>query len=293
MTTLTEKFLTTRELARLWLVSEATVKRWADSGLLPARRTAGGHRRFLLEEVTRFQSERGLGRALPPAAAAAGPSAKTARARPSARRVPPKQFFEAITRGEDDAAASLLLEAYLDGVPAWRLFDEAVAGAMRRVGDLWHRGTVTVADEHMATRTAVRAIERVGVSVRRREGTRRAVCCAAEGEQHDVAALCLQVVLESEGWRVANLGANTPFFSLAETVERQRPQLVCVTSTLLQDMERAARDYAQLAEAARSCGALLALGGEGFRPEPVRRRFPADLHGASFGELMEFIGRAG
>ncbi|MBV9958343.1 MAG: helix-turn-helix domain-containing protein, partial [Acidobacteria bacterium] len=47
------KDLTSSEAARLLGVSEASVKRWADSGLLPALKTAGGHRRFRPEDVAR------------------------------------------------------------------------------------------------------------------------------------------------------------------------------------------------------------------------------------------------
>ncbi|HYP52226.1 MAG TPA: helix-turn-helix domain-containing protein [Pyrinomonadaceae bacterium] len=49
--------LTSRETARLLGVSEASVKRWADSGLLPTEKTAGGHRRFRPEDVARFRRE--------------------------------------------------------------------------------------------------------------------------------------------------------------------------------------------------------------------------------------------
>ena len=281
------KFLTTRQLARLWMVSEATVKRWADSGLLRSNRTAGGHRRFLPEEVAQFQSERGLGRAA---------VAPVARARAGARKkaqsvVPATDFFDAVSEGRDEEAASLILEAYLDGVEMWRLFDETVAEAMHRVGELWHGGSVTVADEHYATRTAARAVERVGVSVRRREGRgSSAVCCAVEGELHELAVVCLQVLLESDGWRVRSLGGNTPFFTLADAVERHRPDLVCVSSTMLPDLERSSREYARLREAAATAGARLALGGSGFRDADVRRRFPADFHGDDFRGLVGFIG---
>ena len=286
-----EKYLTTRQLARLWLVSEATVKRWADAGLLPARRTAGGHRRFLPEEVARFQTERGLGRAATATAAATRAHGGGGLRRDAAAPAAPHPFFDAIITGRDDEAASLLLEAYLDGVETWRLFDETVAGAMRLVGDLWHRGDVTVAGEHFATRTATRAVERLGVSVRRREGLGlSAVCCAPEGELHELPVLCLQVLLESEGWRVRGLGANTPFFTLADAVERHRPDLVCVSATMEPDPERAAREYAQFAEAAARAGARVALGGQGFRDEGLRRRFGADFRGESFEGLMTFVG---
>lgn len=296
MTRRPERFLTTRQLARLWMVSEATVKRWADAGLLRATRTAGGHRRFLPDEVVRFQNERGLGRVAALAASAQAAAAGSAVAEAEARgdgetfgRLPsPERFFGAVVAGHDDAGA-LLLEAYLEGVELWRLFDETLAAAMHRVGELWHEGSVTVADEHFATRTATRAVERVGLSVRRGVAGRTVVCCAPEGELHELPVLCLQVLLESEGWRVRGLGANTPFFTLADAVARGRPELVCVSATMMLDLERTAREYAQFLEAARRAGTRVALGGEGFRDEAVRRRFAADFYGQSFRELKEFL----
>src|SRR5688500_13839457 len=52
--------LTTRDVARLLLVSEATVKRWTDSGLLLPEKTLGGHRRFSIQSVARLRREQGI-----------------------------------------------------------------------------------------------------------------------------------------------------------------------------------------------------------------------------------------
>lgn len=55
------KGFTTIEVARLCRVSDATVKRWGEAGLLKSERTSGGHRRFRAEEAARFQREQGIG----------------------------------------------------------------------------------------------------------------------------------------------------------------------------------------------------------------------------------------
>ena len=46
--------LSPKELAQAIGVSESSLKRWADEGLLRATRTAGGHRRIPLAEAIRF-----------------------------------------------------------------------------------------------------------------------------------------------------------------------------------------------------------------------------------------------
>src|SRR5437763_275811 len=50
--------LSTRQVATLLGVGEATVKRWADAGEIDCFRTPGGHRKFRLRDVTAFVSRR-------------------------------------------------------------------------------------------------------------------------------------------------------------------------------------------------------------------------------------------
>ncbi|HVF57596.1 MAG TPA: B12-binding domain-containing protein [Pyrinomonadaceae bacterium] len=286
------KFLTTRQLARLWLVSEATIKRWADAGHLHFNRTIGGHRRFSFEEVTRFQAERGLGRAAFAAARRrASLDVPDDAAADFDMLLAAERFFEAIAAGREGMATAILLEPYMRGVELSKLFDETVAVAMWRVGKLWHGGEMSVADEHLATRTAVRAVESLSISVRHGHtgAERQAICCATEEEYHEIPILCVQVLLESEGWSVKNFGANTPFFALTDAVEKYSPALVCVSSTTHSALERNARDYAEFRRAVKARRARIVLGGEGFRNPATRQRFPADLHAESFRDLVEFL----
>jgi MerR family transcriptional regulator, light-induced transcriptional regulator len=288
MTIAPARFLTTRQLARLWLVSEATIKRWADTGQLTSSRTVGGHRRFPVAEVMRFQTERNLGVATAGVGALAATETAVARLFDAAGTE--RQFFAAISEGHAAEATALLLEAHMLGAPLERIFDEVVATSLRRVGDRWEAYEMSVADEHVATSAATRAVVSLAASVGR-GGVRagEAVCCAAEDELHTLPVLCAQALLEGAGWGVRNLGAHTPFFALAEYVGKHRPALVCVSSTMQRELEHNARDYAQLETAARGCGARVVLGGEGFRGEAVRRKFPADLHAEGFGDLAEFL----
>lgn len=53
-------YLSPNEVARLLKVSPITVRQWASRGLIEATTTAGGHRRFTLDAVRRFASERGI-----------------------------------------------------------------------------------------------------------------------------------------------------------------------------------------------------------------------------------------
>ncbi|MBC7912258.1 MAG: B12-binding domain-containing protein [Pyrinomonadaceae bacterium] len=286
----TANFLTTRQLARMWQVSEATIKRWADAGHLHSQKTLGGHRRFALSEVLKFQSERGFDtdgeRVEPKRTATIASGAGKALAQAGAL----ERFFEAISIGHEAEATAILLRQYLDRIPPVKILEETVTEALRRVGNRWHSGEMSVADEHLATHTAIRAIEALRSAMRPAQlGERLAVCCTVEDELHDIATLCVQVLLESEGWSVKNLGASMPFFALSDAIVKHRPHLVCISSTTNGALSRYAREYAQFKAVTLKHQTRIALGGEGFRERAIRQRFPADLHAENFNQLLKMI----
>lgn len=285
------KTLTSREAARLLGVSEASVKRWADGGLLPTVKTAGGHRRFRPEDVAVFRRERLHTTGRPSARA----SAETQQARGAALRAGAKReetaglMYDVLVGGHAEEAAAILVSLHLEGVGVAALADEVLCPAMRRVGDLWHQGELSVAQEHVATRAALEAVQALRASAHTHAAHgRRAVCCAAEEDFHELPVQVAALVLETRGWEVFNLGTSTPFYALAEAIERFAPRLVCVASTILEGLDRAAREYADVRKAAARVGAGLALGGAGFAEEGVRRRFPAELYAEDFRQLERF-----
>jgi len=54
------EWLTPNEVAELLLVSPVTVRQWAQKGMLEARMTPGGHRRFSMDVVRQFAVAKGL-----------------------------------------------------------------------------------------------------------------------------------------------------------------------------------------------------------------------------------------
>ena len=276
-------------------VSEASVKRWADSGLLPMEKTAGGHRRFRPEDLAAVRRAR-------PADGEAAADRKRAALRasvPQTHALEPvrgaalaEETFTALIEGRDEELSSLLVNLHLHGLSVGQVADDVLCASMRKVGDLWHAGELTVAQEHVATRTASVALRRLQASLQTRavEERMRALCCSVEDDFHELPLRLAALTLEASGLAVFDLGPSTPFSALAEAVQRLRPELVCVSSTVLLRLDRAAYEYAGLIKVARRAGISVVLGGAGFRDEGVRRRLPADLHAESFQQLEEFVG---
>ena len=290
------KDLTSRQAARLLGASEASVKRWADGGLLPTLRTAGGHRRFRPEDVVAFRR----GRATPLASISRGEGAGTGW---SAGETPTEggvsldatlagSMFETLLGGQGETAAEALVGLHLQGHTVARIADVVLCPALQRVGELWHAGELSVAEEHLATRAALYAVQLLRESLYKVERGvgHTAICCGVEDDFHELPVSLAITTLEGLGWGVVNLGTSTPFYALTEAVERFMPRLVCVASTVFNHPDRAAREYGEFAAAAARVGASVVLGGAGFSPASVRQRFPADLHAESFRQMEEFVG---
>jgi methanogenic corrinoid protein MtbC1 len=117
-------------------------------------------------------------------------------------------------------------------------FETLVAGAMALVGTRWRSGQWSIAEEHLASQTLMRALERVRPTVgpEGRIGP-QAVLAAVSGEHHMIGLVCLDQVLEEAGWSVANLGADVPAADLALFVARHEARLVALTASEMAGLE--------------------------------------------------------
>lgn len=290
------KFLTTKEVARLCRVSDATVKRWQDAGLLISERTNGGHRRFRAEEVARFQRENNLGLK----ACHGDESAQSATTRRRAKKSysyytefesgsSASLFFHALIAGREEEASNILINDFLHGQSLAEIFDKTIAKAMRVIGELWMRDELSVAQEHLATRATLNAVYKLRGAVPIAEPNGKlAMCCAIEGDFHELSTHLAQMIFESEGWEVLNFGANTPLFSFAEEALHHSPEVLCISATIITDIDRASRDYRDFQAKIGKLKIPIIIGGRVFDDERFRSRFPAYLYADTFSQLVDF-----
>ena len=118
--------------------------------------------------------------------------------------------------------------------------DEIVTPLLRRVGDEWADGTITVAHEHVFS-SCVRAwIERLLADAR--GGVRgRAVLACVPGERHELGLLMLAALLRADGWSVTYLGADAPLEDTLTLAERASARVVCLSASMADHVEALGR----------------------------------------------------
>lgn len=142
----------------------------------------------------------------------------------------PELLASLLVEGDDELVAWALGHELAER-PRAEVYDGLVADAMNLIGQRWETGRWSIAEEHIASRTLLRALERVrpDLGPEGRVGP-LAVLAAVAGEHHALGLACLSQVLAERGWTVVDLGPDMPAADLATYVERNEPALVALAA---------------------------------------------------------------
>ena len=275
-------YLNTTQAARALGLSVSTVKRWVDDGVLPAHKTAGGHRKLLVADVLELARRGELPHADLSHLAAPGRKAPTLEHLAG-------ELYTALRAGDAVQTRALLHGAFRRGVPIEDLADRAIAPAMERIGQDWEKERIDVLEEHRASEQCAAALYELKAVLEERavRNRPRAVGGAVEADHSVLPTLLAQMVLLDAGWEAVNLGPHTPLASLARAIGELRPQLVWLSVSYVADEEAFIRGYCELYRAAERAGVPVAIGGRALG-ERLRARISYTAHGDGLRHLAAF-----
>lgn len=143
-------------------------------------------------------------------------------------------YLEALRAADASRAYRVASGALQQGMTTPELYQRVIAPAMHQIGELWERGAITVADEHMATALTNRILAALRPPPDEASAPRpaRALLAAVEGEQHALGLRMAADLLEDAGYDTIYLGADVPTGALLQAVESLSPDLVAVTATM-------------------------------------------------------------
>lgn len=264
-----ERLLSPKELARAIGVSESSLKRWADDGVIPVTRTAGGHRRILLRDALSYIRQTGAVVVQPevlglPAEALRRPGAEDER----------DQFIEhAVLAADLEALRGALLARYVEGEPLGVVFDGPLAAALREIGEAWKQGPGGIHAEHRATDACIHGLNFLrSLLPARAADAPLAMGGAPEGDPYQVPTLMAATVLAAEGWREINLGPNLPIGAFCAAMREYGPRLVWLSLTSQEAAKTVMRELPLLEKTAEEIGAAIAVGGQAMTPAVVAGR---------------------
>lgn len=230
-------------------------------GLLEPERTSGGFRLYSDDDVHRVERVRDLINSGISASEAAREVLGSGRAQENKYPSPPMPPA-AVCRPALSAAFLSLneaeLEAAIDQIFLRLDLDSAIQEVfipcLKDLGDGWHEGTVSVAQEHFAVNALRGRLMGLSRGWDRGFGPRAVLACPPD-EYHDVSLILFGLALNHRGWRITYLGADTPLEELARVRDTLAPRLIVVYSAQWNERMHLAESLAKLGPSTAIAGA--------------------------------------
>ena len=146
---------------------------------------------------------------------------------------------------------------------------DVVCPVMYRIGLLWERNEISVAEEHVATAIVGRitaALYPLFANVDAYRG--KVVVTAGPNEFHGLGARMLADFLEMEGWDVTYLGANTPQEELIAILKQQKPFMVALSVATMFNLDNARQTIEMIKADPETRDIKIMVGGLAFNGMP-------------------------
>lgn len=258
------EFVSPKQLARAIGVSESSVKRWCDQGLLETGRTAGGHRRLALPQVLEFLRTRQFSLVepavlgLPPSCGQGERTADRARDR----------LLSALIEGDLLLARQILFDLYFAGRSLLDLCETLLTPVLHEIGRRWDCGDLEVYQERRACEAVIRVLHELRSLIPEPpDGAPLAIGGTGPDDFYSVPTTMVELVLRTGGWRASSLGSGLPFDTLVRALEHVRPQLFWLSVTHLGPVAGFVEGFSRLSAAATELKIPLVVGGQALSAE--------------------------
>jgi DNA-binding transcriptional MerR regulator/methylmalonyl-CoA mutase cobalamin-binding subunit len=233
-------------VARLTGIPAPTLRAWERRYGIPSpARTSSAYRQYSEDDVAIIRAMKKMGEeGMAPAEAA-----KLVRASPPERPAHPESpvdVFEAcvvrvmaaIEAYDVDLVDMEISRASMVG-NAQEIYERIVAPLLRRVGDRWHDGSLSIAQEHLASERLGNLLRNNLRLVQPNHAAKSVLLGCFADEEHVFGMLGAAMCFAAWGFRVELLGARTPPSAVGDAVRALRPSLVGLSVTVAPSASRA------------------------------------------------------
>lgn len=146
----------------------------------------------------------------------------------------------ALTRNLDSAHLDEALRRAAARMGVSAFLESVAAPLLRRVGDEWHAGRLTPAQEHLASSVLHDIIVEIMRAFARQNGALPPTLLVATpaGDRHVIGAALVGAAAAVEGWNVLYLGSDLPAAEIAEAARAAAVRVVAISVVYVEERDR-------------------------------------------------------
>lgn len=140
----------------------------------------------------------------------------------------------AIERFDAEALESTLLQASIE-LGQTALIDQIIVPLMEKIGELWRKGSLRVAQEHLASAVIRNLLGNLRGTSKVNTKAPNLIVGTPAGQMHEIGALIVALSAASEGWRVTYLGSSLPAEEIAGAAQKTQAKAVALSIVYPED----------------------------------------------------------
>ncbi|MEM9646660.1 MAG: helix-turn-helix domain-containing protein [Planctomycetota bacterium] len=276
-----------KQVAEAMQVSESSVKRWCDRGIIPTIRTVGGHRRITLDALQKYliDGDKQLSRpeilGLPTL-----PPGRSMDIGGSSGDEDQRLFRNALAVGDESSCREVMRRRIREGATRSEAVEDLITDALHRFGHAWESEQLDVYQERRGCDIAMRLINELRSQIPTPPSSAPvAIGGSPEGDPYQLPTAMVELALREVGWRATSLGANLPLDSFLQATHDYEPQLVWISVSQVKDPAMFVAAEIKLAEAIGESVPLL-IGGRALS-DKIRPRLRYTAHCDGLRHLVE------
>jgi methanogenic corrinoid protein MtbC1 len=159
-----------------------------------------------------------------------------------------KNLFKSLTEGDLEQSLNIYDE-YRKVYGTTEFYEKIIRNVLYTIGDLWSKGKISIATEHISSNTAQNLINVIKQKNRVPLSKKQLVLiCTPIGEEHCLGCNILESYLICKGFQVLNLSPSTSTDSILYVIGEQKPAIVLVSITLEDNLDSGQRLVKKIGE---------------------------------------------
>ena len=243
------KYFNSYQAAEIMNVNVSTIKRWTDTKKLDCTQTEGGHRKFTLYNINEFLKKNNKSKQINIYKISDSLNDILCKHIENIDYEKLKNYFlDILLSGDTERITAIIEGLYLKSAPIYQIYDKLVSPSLNRVGQLWLKNNISIADEHLASNTIIKVINNLSTLLYIEENNSKKIILlfCLKHNNHSIPLQMADQIFSVNGHKVINCSSNTPVFSLKNIIKTYKPNIILASLTYVEDKNMAISEIVEL-----------------------------------------------